>query len=91
MPQPNVLQEDLIRLIPILLLLMPEELKKQSRSGIAVIGKSKEIVGLNDTWKNLLFKSKDASFPLVVVDDKVTWYGFPISELFFEDKNYRFL
>ena len=68
-----------------------EELKKQSRSGIAVIGKSKEIVGLNDTWKNLLFKSKDASFPLVVVDDKVTWYGFPISELFFEDKNYRFL
>jgi hypothetical protein len=38
-----------------------------------------------------LFKSKDASFPLVVVDDKVMWYGFPLSELFFEDKNYRFL
>ena len=67
------------------------ELKKQSRSGIAVIGKSKDIMGLNDTWKGLLFKSKDASFPLIIIDDKVMWYGFPLSELFFEDKNYRFL
>lgn len=71
--------------------IISEELKKQSRSGIAVIGKSKEIMGLSDTWKSLLFKSKDASFPLIVVDDRVVWYGFPLSELFFEDKNYRFL
>lgn len=68
-----------------------DELKNQSRSGVAVIGKTKEIVGLSADWKDLLFKSKDASFPLIVIDDKETWYGFPLSELFFEDKNYRFL
>ena len=42
-------------------------------------------------WKDLLFKSKDATFPLIVIDDRITWYGFPLSELYFEDKNYRFL
>lgn len=67
-----------------------DALKAQSRSGVAVTGKAKEIIGLNETWKNLLFKSKDASFPLIVIDDRVTWYGFPLSVLFFEDKNYKF-
>ncbi|MGN0490200.1 AAA domain-containing protein [Ruminococcus sp.] len=67
-----------------------DALKSQSRSGVAVTGKAKEIIGLNETWKNLLFKSKDASFPLIVIDDRITWYGFPLSELFFADKNYKF-
>lgn len=67
-----------------------DALKAQSRAGVAVTGKAKEIIGLNETWKNLLFKSKDASFPLIVIDDRITWYGFPLSELFFADKNYKF-
>ena len=67
-----------------------DALKAQSRAGVAVTGKAKEIIGLNETWKNLLFKSKDASFPLIVIDDRITWYGFPLPELFFADKNYKF-
>lgn len=71
--------------------LIVDELKQQSRFGISVIGKSKEVDSLNDAWRGLLFKSKDAAFPLVVIDDRITWYGFPLSELYFKDKNYMFL
>lgn len=67
-----------------------DALKAQSRAGVTVTGKARGIIGLNETWKNLLFKSKDASFPLIVIDDRITWYGFPLSELFFADKNYKF-
>ncbi len=71
--------------------IIAETVKFASRSGVAVIGKAKETVNLNETWKSLLYKSKDAAFPLIVIDDKVTWYGFPVSELYFEDKNSKFL
>jgi predicted molibdopterin-dependent oxidoreductase YjgC len=30
-------------------------------------------------------------FPLITIDDKITWYGFPVTELFFEEKNNRYL
>ena len=71
--------------------LIANELKQKSRLGVLVIGKAKDTTSLNDMWKDLLFKSKDATFPLIVIDDRITWYGFPLSELYFEDKNYRFL
>ncbi len=69
---------------------MAELIKKKSRMGIAIIGKVKDGVNLNETWKGLIYKSKDASFPLIIIDDKVTWYGFPLSDLYFEDKNSRY-
>ena len=71
--------------------IIAEIIKSLARSGIVVIGKAKETINLNETWKGLIYKSKDAAFPLIVVDDRVTWYGFPLSELYFEDKNYKFL
>lgn len=66
-------------------------LKIKSNSGITIMGKAKDITNLNKTWQNMLFKSKDASFPLIVIDDRITWYGFPLVKLLFEDKNAKFI
>lgn len=65
-------------------------LKEKSKSGVSVIGTAKEMTGLNDSWKGLLYKSTNASFPLIAIDGAVTWYGFPLSVLYFEEKNTRF-
>lgn len=71
--------------------IIAQKLKTLAHHGIVVIGKAKETANLNDVWKGILFKSKDAAFPLIVIDDRIAWYGFPLSELYFEDKNYKFL
>lgn len=68
-----------------------DAIKEQSHIGIEIASKAKDVERFNDAWKNIAFKSKDAAFPLIVIDDRITWYGFPLSELFFEDKNYRYL
>ena len=67
------------------------KIKERESAGVKVIGKAKDVERLNDFWKKLLFKSKDSVFPLIVIDNKITWYGFPLSELYFEDKNNRYL
>ena len=70
--------------------IIAETIQSVSKSGVTVVGKAKELINLNEAWKEHFYKSKDAAFPLIVIDDKVTWYGFPLSELYFEDKNYKF-
>ena len=71
--------------------ILSDAIKEQSRNGIEILGKAKDTEELTDVWAQILFKSKDAAFPLIVIDDRIVWYGFPLSELFFKDKNYRFL
>jgi hypothetical protein len=71
--------------------MIADAVKDRANSGVAVVGKAKELDGLNSVWKGMLFKSKDAAFPLIVIDDKIFWYGFPLTELFFVDKSYRYV
>jgi len=71
--------------------LIYDEIRKRARAGVSVLCKAKEIAELNEKWKDLTYRSKDAAFPLIVIDDRVTWYGFPIVDLFFRDKNYQFI
>ena len=66
-------------------------IKKVSNSGVSVSGTAREVDFLNSDWKGFIFKSKDSYFPLIIIDDKITWYGFPLCELFFEDKNSKYL
>lgn len=68
-----------------------DEVKKQAQLGVAVLGKAKEMASLDEEWKALVYKSKDAVFPMIVIDDKIVWYGFPLSDLYFEDKNSRYI
>lgn len=69
--------------------LIADEIKALVHSGVSVIGKAKEVDNLDVIWKNILYKSKDASFPLIVIDDRIIWYGFPLTELYFEGKNFK--
>ena len=66
------------------------QLIKEKSKNCVILGKAKETEALNDEWKKFFYKSKDAAFPLIAIDNRIVWYGFPVSELFFEDKNYRF-
>ncbi len=75
------------KLIPQFETLIISELKEKSRQGVSVLGKAKNVEGLTDAWKDILFQSKEAAFPIIVIDNKITWYGFPVTELFFAEKN----
>ena len=67
-----------------------DALQERMERNVIVLGKAKETSGLTGSWRELLLKSKDAVFPLIAIDDHIIWYGFPISELFFEEKDCRF-
>lgn len=69
--------------------LIADGIKALAHSGVSVIGKAKEVDNLDVIWKSILYKSKDASFPLIVIDDRIVWYGFPLTELYFEGKNFK--
>lgn len=69
--------------------LISDGIKTLAHSGVTVIGKAKEVDNLDLIWKNMLYKSKDAAFPLIVIDDRIIWYGFPLSELYFEGKSFK--
>lgn len=68
-----------------------DALQERMEHNVIVLGKAKEVIGLTGAWRELLLRSKDAAFPLIAIDDRIVWYGFPISELYFEDKDYRYL
>lgn len=68
-----------------------EKLHEHAHDKTHITGKAKAIERLDTDWKNLLYGSKDAVFPLIVIDKKIIWYGFPLSELAFEDKNSKFI
>lgn len=68
-----------------------DAIRSASKKGIIILGKAKETTYFNDNWTEFFHNSKDVTFPLITIDDKITWYGFPITELYFEDKNFRYL
>lgn len=67
---------------PVLKLLL-----KQQSNGIELLVKSYEQDNLPSTWKSIAWQSEDAKFPLVVIDDKVIWYGIPETKGNFKEKD----
>ena len=61
-----------------------------SKNGIRVLCKTNGYEDLPDGWKSIAWASENAVFPLIVIDDKVAWYGFPKSRGMFQDGNYGF-
>ena len=61
------------------------------KNGIRILCKTNGYEELPDGWKNIAWASEDAVFPLIVVDDKVAWYGFPKSRGMFRDGNSGFM
>ena len=57
------------------------------RNGIRVLCKTNGYEKLPDGWKNIAWASENAIFPLIMIDDKVAWYGLPKSKGRFSDGN----
>lgn len=45
--------------------------------GIDIWMKSNEYSGLSDVWKRYCVGTENATFPLIVIDDEIAWYGLP--------------
>lgn len=61
------------------------------KNGIRVLCKTNGYEDLPDGWKNFTWASENAVFPLIVIDDKVAWYGLPKSRGMFRDGNSGFM
>ena len=59
--------------------------------GIRVLCKTNGYAELPDEWKKLAWASDNAILPMIIIDDKVAWYGLPVSRGKFVDGHSSFL
>jgi hypothetical protein len=62
-------------------------LKNAIKKGIRVSIKTNGYSDLPNEWKTIAESTEDAVFPLVIIDDRITWYGMPLAKWNFKDKN----
>ena len=62
------------------------ELDQINNKGIEVVGKSSDYEVLSPEWRKYIWKTDEKTFPLVFIDDKILWYGLPMSEGLLKDK-----
>ncbi len=56
--------------------------------GVTILMKSNGYRELPDSWKEYCSGTDNAVFPLIVIDDKIAWYGLPTSRLRFQVDKY---
>lgn len=52
--------------------------------GIDILMKSNDYVNLPSHWKDYCFGTENATFPLIIIDDEVAWYGIPTAKWKFQ-------
>lgn len=52
-------------------------LKQARKNGVMVLVKTNEHEQLSKDWKDITTATENADFPIVIIDDKITWYGAP--------------
>lgn len=62
-------------------------LKIAKKDGIHLYVKSNDYTRLPKEWQTYCWGSDDAVFPLIMIDDRVIWYGLPDAEGIFRDGN----
>ncbi|WP_352397241.1 AAA domain-containing protein [[Clostridium] aminophilum] len=60
------------------------------KNNIRVLCKTKDYENLPEDWKRIAWASENAAFPMIVIDEKIAWYGLPKSRGCFRDKNSTF-
>lgn len=65
-------------------------LMNKCKEGIAIYCKSNDCVSLPEIWHKITEDSKNAIFPLTVIDNKVIWYGMPSSQGVFHDGDWSY-
>ena len=58
--------------------------------GIRILMKSNDYTSLPESWKAYCWGTEDAVFPLILIDDKVIWYGLPDAKEVFRDGSYSY-
>lgn len=58
-----------------------------AKKGIRILAKTGDYENLPEGWKQYTWGTENAIFPLIVIDDKVAWYGLPKSRGEFRDGN----
>ena len=61
-----------------------EHVVKARERGVQILSKSNEYTELPDGWKKITWGTNNATFPLIVIDDRITWYGVPRAKWKFE-------
>ncbi len=65
-------------------------LSEERTQGVDILGKTKVYEKLPESWKKYCWKSDDAHFPLLAIDNKVIWYGIPAPQSPVWDGNYGY-
>lgn len=60
-------------------------LVEEKQQGIQVLIKCNDYAALPDAWKKYTWGTSNAVFPLVMIDEKITWYGVPDASWKFKD------
>ena len=61
-----------------------EMLDEADSRGIDIKMKSNDYAKLPEQWKKYCFGTENATFPLIVIDDEVAWYGLPTAKWKFQ-------
>ena len=66
-------------------------LEAEKKQGIQVLIKCNDYANLPAEWKKYTWGTDNATFPIVMIDDHITWYGVPIAPWKFVDGNSSYL
>ena len=64
-----------------------EWLCEEQKRNIQVMVKSNEYANLPEQWKKYTWGTENAVFPVIMIDDRITWYGVPPAPWKFVDGN----
>ena len=67
------------------------DLEKLGKKGIDVVGKTSDFENLSIAWKKMIWESDESLFPIVSLDNKILWYGLPMSRGRMKKDNIFFL
>lgn len=62
-------------------------LEKANGNGVQILIKCREYEKLPENWKEYSWGSEDAVFPVIMIDNKITWYGVPTANWKFDNGN----
>lgn len=65
-------------------------LQQAKKDGIHLLMKTADYAALPQEWKAYCWGSDDAVFPLIMIDDRVIWYGLPDAVGTFHDGSWAF-
>ena len=64
-----------------------DSLIQSRKNGISVYVKAIDYKSLSPDWKKISCASENATFPLIVIDDSLVWYGLPLAKGRFKGKD----